>query len=210
MSRRGAVSSEAIRFALADSITFLDANDWDRVSAGSGLFLSRRFLRLLEQNVPANLTTHYALAYSGDRPVAAIVAQSLDIRLADLSSLHPKEEGQGLWGSLGKATVRSITRRKKRFLLFGAHLPWVQFDGAGQEAEEPDSCISNVMMSTVNVEIVPNSLAVRNRNIFVNNGTLNAAVPSDRAVVQNDRVLDNAVTPDGHIATQYGTASHTT
>ena len=73
-----------------------------------------------------------------------------------------------------------------------------------------NSCVSNVMMSTVNVEIVPNSLAVRNRNIFVNNGTLNAAVPSDRAVVQNDRVLDNAVTPDGHIATQYGTASHTT
>lgn len=103
MSRRGTMSSEAIRFALADSIAFLDANDWDRVSAGSSLFLSRRFLRLLEQNLPDNLTKHYALAYVGGRPVAAIVAQSLDIRVADLSSWRPKEEGQGFgtpWGRL--------------------------------------------------------------------------------------------------------------
>lgn len=135
MSRRGAVS--AIRFVLADSIAFLNASDWDSVSASSSVFLSRRFLGLLEQNLPANLTPHYALAYQEGRPVAGIVAQSLDIRVADLSSLRAMEDGQGLWRSLGKATARSVSRRHKRILLFGSHLPWAGLDEAAQ-AEDDD------------------------------------------------------------------------
>jgi predicted N-acyltransferase len=137
MSRRGAVSSESIRFALADSVAFLNARDWDSVSARSGLFLSRRFLELLEQNLPENLTPHYALAYSENRPVAAIVVQSLDIRVADLSSPHSRQDGQGLWRALGKASVRSISRHR-RILLFGAHLPWAGPGGAAQAADEPE------------------------------------------------------------------------
>ena len=131
------MASEVFRFALADSIAFLNASDWDRVSARSGLFLSRRFLGLLEQNRPENLTMHYALAYAEDRPVAAIVTQSLDIRLADLSSRRAKEKGQGLWRSLEKATARSITRGRKRFLLFEELLPWARLDGAAQAVDEP-------------------------------------------------------------------------
>lgn len=138
MSRRGSRASEVIRFALADSIAFLNASDWDRVSTRSGLFLSRRFLGLLEQNRPENLAMHYALAYAEGRPVAAIVAQSLNIRVADLSSRRAEEEGQGLWRSLEKATVRFITRSHKRFLLFEALLPWVRLGGAAQAADEPE------------------------------------------------------------------------
>ncbi len=41
-------------------------------------------------------------------------------------------------GLSGKATVRSITGRNRRFLLFGVHLPCVQLDEAGKEAEEPE------------------------------------------------------------------------
>jgi predicted N-acyltransferase len=137
MSRADPMASEVIRFALADSIAFLNANDWDCVSARSGLFLSRRFLGLLEQKGPENLTMHYALAYAESRPVAAIVAQSLDIQVADLSSSRAKEKGQGLWRSLEKATVRSITRGRKRYLLFEALLPWARLDGVVQEADEP-------------------------------------------------------------------------
>jgi len=137
MLRSDPMVSEVIRFALADSIAFLNANDWDCVSARSGLFLSRRFLTLLEQNRPENLTMHYGLAYAEGRPVVAIVAQSLDIRVADLSSRRSKEKGQGVWSSLGKATVRSITRGRKRFLLFESLLPGARPDGAVQEADEP-------------------------------------------------------------------------
>lgn len=136
MSRPGPVASEVIRFALADSIAFLNASDWDRVSARSGLFLSRRFLGLLEQNLPENLTTHYALAYAEGRPVAAIVAQSLDIRVADLSPRRAEEQGQGFWRSLEKATVRSVTRGHKRFLLFEALLPWARLDEAEQATDK--------------------------------------------------------------------------
>jgi len=137
MSRSGPMASETIRFALADSIAFLNANDWDCVSARSGLFLSRRFLGLLEQNRPENLTMHYALAYAEGRPLVAIVAQSLDIHVADLSSRRPKEEGQGFWRSLEKATVRSITGGRKRYLLFEAILPWARPGETKQKANEP-------------------------------------------------------------------------
>src|SRR6185437_4593306 len=112
-SRPVPTASQGIRFALADSIAFLNASDWDRVSAGAGLFLSRRFLGLLEQNRPENLSLHYALAFAEGRPVAAIVAQSLDIRVEDLSFSRAKEKGQGIWRSLEKATARSIARGRK-------------------------------------------------------------------------------------------------
>ena len=137
MPRSNPMAPKGTGFALADSIAFLNANDWDSVSARSGLFLSRRFLGLLEQNRPENLTMHYALAYAGGRPVVAIVAQSLDIRVADLSSSRAKEKGQGLWRSLEKATVRSITGGRKRYLLFESLLPWARPDGAAENADEP-------------------------------------------------------------------------
>jgi Acetyltransferase (GNAT) domain len=132
------MASQGIRFALADSIAFLNASDWDRVSAGAGLFLSRRFLGLLEQNRPENLSSHYALAFAEGRPVAAIVAQSLDIRVADLSFSRAKEKGQGIWRSLEKAMARSIARGRKKILLFEALVPWARLDTVAQVAEEPE------------------------------------------------------------------------
>lgn len=71
MSRHDPTATEVIRFALGDSIAFLNASDWDRVSARSGLFMSRLFIELLEQNQSGNLATHYALAYAEGRPVVA-------------------------------------------------------------------------------------------------------------------------------------------
>lgn len=103
MTRRGPLAPEVICFALAGSIAFLNASDWDRVSTHSGLFLSRLLLGLLEQNRPGNLTMDYAVAYVDGRSVAAIVAQSLDIRLLDLSSRRAKEEGKAFWRSLENA-----------------------------------------------------------------------------------------------------------
>lgn len=138
MSGRGRDVPGGIRFAFADSIAFLNAGDWDTVAARSGLFMSRRFLALLEQNLPENLVTHYALAYLGDRPVVAIVAQSLDIRIADLSSRGAGEEGRGLWRSVEAAAGRSITRARRRFLLFDVLLPWARLDAEAKAADEPE------------------------------------------------------------------------
>lgn len=121
----------AFRFALADSIAFLDPDHWDRVAARSGLFLSRTFLRLLEQQLPKNLSTHYAIVFAGDRPMAIVVAQSLDIRIADLSAGWFPDRGPGFWHSMGEASQRSITRVHKRILLYDNLLLWPFREEAG-------------------------------------------------------------------------------
>jgi hypothetical protein len=112
------------RFAFADSIAFLNPDHWDRVAARSGLFLSRPFLQLLEQHLPGNLSTHYAVVYAGGRPVATVVAQSLEVRVADLSPGSLPETTPGFWRSLGEASQRSISRVRKRVLLYDNLLLW--------------------------------------------------------------------------------------
>ncbi len=124
MSKSDPRSCAGFRFAFADSIAFLNPDHWDCVAARSGLFLSRPFLRLLEQHLPGNLSTHYAIVYEGDRPVAAVVAQSLEIRVADLSPGSLPAMTPGFWRSLGGASQRSITRVRKRVLLYDNLLLW--------------------------------------------------------------------------------------
>ena len=123
-SKELSFSIAEFRFALSDSITFLNPDHWDRVAARSGLFLSRPFLRLLEQHLPGNLSTHYAIVYAGDRPVVSVVAQSLEIRVADLSPGSLPERTPGFWHSLGEASQHSINRVRKRVLLYDNLLLW--------------------------------------------------------------------------------------
>lgn len=124
MPQSESVIPTEFRFALADSIAYLNPDHWDRVAARAGLFLSRSFLRLLEQHLPGNLCTHYAIVYSDERPVATVVAQSLEIRVADLSSGSIPEMAPGFWRSLGEASQRSINRALKQVLLFDNLLLW--------------------------------------------------------------------------------------
>ncbi len=124
MSKNKPTASANFRFALADSIAFLNPDHWDSVAAHSGLFLSRPFLQLLEHHLPGNLSTHYAIIYGDERPVATVVAQSLEIRVADLSSGSLPEPAPGFWRSLGEASQRSISRARKRVLLYDDLLLW--------------------------------------------------------------------------------------
>jgi hypothetical protein len=50
-------------FALADSIDYLDKAHWDQLTAHDSLFLSRRYLRVLEDAGPDNLRPCYALIF---------------------------------------------------------------------------------------------------------------------------------------------------
>jgi hypothetical protein len=72
-------------FALADSIDYLDAGHWNTVTANSSLFLSPRYLRVLEQAGPDNLRQRYALIFRGRTPVAAVAAQSVTVSLSRVS-----------------------------------------------------------------------------------------------------------------------------
>ena len=64
------------------------------------------------------------MVYAGDRPVAAVVAQSLDIRVADLSSGSSPEMIPGFWRSIGGASQRSINRVRRQILLYDSFLLW--------------------------------------------------------------------------------------
>lgn len=71
-------------FALADRIDYLDKTHWDQVTSHDSLFLSPRYLRVLEQAGPDNLRQCYALIYRDKDPVAAIAAQSITVSVARL------------------------------------------------------------------------------------------------------------------------------
>ena len=71
-------------FAVADSIDYLDPTHWDKVTSHNSLFLSRRYLRVLEDAGPENLRPCYALIFRDKEPVAAIAAQSVTVSLARL------------------------------------------------------------------------------------------------------------------------------
>ena len=139
MSESDPISLPECRFALADSIAFLNPDHWDRVAARSGLFLSRPFLHLMEQHLPDNLSTHYAIVYTGDRPVVLVVAQSLEIRVADLSPGRLSETTPGFWHSLGKASQNSISRVRKRVLLYDNLLLWPLREEAAPPAAPGES-----------------------------------------------------------------------
>jgi len=62
-------------FALADSVDYLDAAQWDGLTASQSRFLQRPYLRVLEQFGPSNVRQRYALVFRGRQPVAALAAQ---------------------------------------------------------------------------------------------------------------------------------------
>ena len=79
-------------FALADSIDYLDQKHWSAVTAHDSLFLSPRYLQVLETAGPDNIRQRYALIFQDKAPVAAIAAQSVTVSVA---RLRRKSSGNG-------------------------------------------------------------------------------------------------------------------
>ncbi|PTT76025.1 GNAT family N-acetyltransferase, partial [Pelomonas sp. HMWF004] len=71
-------SSSGLQLALADSVDFLNAAHWDGLAAQT-VFLSRDYLRVLEQHAPDHLTPRYAMAYADGEPVAALLLQRVAV-----------------------------------------------------------------------------------------------------------------------------------
>jgi Acetyltransferase (GNAT) domain len=69
-------------FALADRVDYLDPKRWDALTAPGSIFLSRPYLRVLEDAGPDNLQQRYALIFRGHEAVAAVAAQLVTISLA--------------------------------------------------------------------------------------------------------------------------------
>lgn len=68
-----------IQYAFADSIAFLNSGDWDGIAENSTLFLSREYLRAIEQHPPENTRQRYSIAYLMDKPVLILACQLADI-----------------------------------------------------------------------------------------------------------------------------------
>ena len=97
-------------FAVADSIEFLDKAHWDEVTSHDSLFLSRRYLRVLEEAGPENLRQCYALIFREKEPVAAVAAQSVTVSLA---RLRKKTSSNG-----------RLDRLEEKMLVCGNLLSW--------------------------------------------------------------------------------------
>jgi GNAT acetyltransferase-like protein len=100
-------------FALADSIDYLDQSHWSSVTAANSLFLSPRYLRVLERAGPDNLRQRYALIFRGRTAVAAVAAQSVTVSLSRVSRTPGK----------GKAAA-SLQKLQEKMLVCGNLLSW--------------------------------------------------------------------------------------
>ena len=100
-------------FALADSVDYFDAQRWDSVTAHDSFFLSRRYLRILEEAGPDNLRQRYALIFRGREPVAAVVAQAVKVSLARVRKNSRKDK-----------ISAPLERLEEKMLVCGNLLSW--------------------------------------------------------------------------------------
>jgi hypothetical protein len=78
-------------FALADRVDYLDGLAWDSLTAQDSVFLSRRYLRVLEDCGPRNVRQRYALVFRGRDAVAAVAAQAVSASAARLPKEAPSQ-----------------------------------------------------------------------------------------------------------------------
>jgi predicted N-acyltransferase len=100
-------------FALADRVDYLDGTAWDGLTAQDSVFLSRRYLRILEDCGPKNIRQRYALVFRGREPVAAVAAQAVSASAAQIS----KE-------AASKAVSSALKHVDQQILVCGNLLSW--------------------------------------------------------------------------------------
>lgn len=115
-------------FAFADSVEYLDAARWDALTVGGSLFLSRPYLRVLEEAGPESLRQRYAMVFRGREAVAAVAAQCVTV-----SAARVRKAGGG------ERLAAALERVRERVLVCGNLLSWGQHGVAfapGEDAAE--------------------------------------------------------------------------
>ncbi len=80
IERRAALRrTTGLQFVVADRVDLLNATAWDALTAHHGLMLSRDYLSALERAAIPSMQHRYALAFDGQRPIAAVSMQLLDV-----------------------------------------------------------------------------------------------------------------------------------
>ena len=131
-------------FAFADRIDYLDPAHWDSLANGASVFIQRPYLRTIETHGPANLVGRYALIFRGDRPVAAVAAQVVLVRGADMvgrAAIDKSSDRRPVKRVLGKASrkikTRAIQKVNAKFLICGNLLSWGMHGVAFASGESP-------------------------------------------------------------------------
>ncbi len=109
-------TASGLQLVLADRIDFVNPTHWDRLAAQS-VFLSRDYLRVLEQHAPDNLEPRYAMAYADGEPVAALLLQRVAVGGAQLRKPGGKKK-------LEKLVDAPMAGLKEHLLVCGNLLVW--------------------------------------------------------------------------------------
>jgi hypothetical protein len=121
------------QFALGDRIDFMHPGHWNTLTAKGSIFLQTRYLRALEQTAPENLSPRYALAFRGDKPVAAIALQIVTITGSTLLQDKPDKKSK----LLGRVVKTLGAGLKERALVCGNLLAWGNHGVAFAPDEDP-------------------------------------------------------------------------
>lgn len=122
-------------FAIADRIGLLNPDAWDAITRGQQFFMQRPILAAMEANSPDNLSPRYALVCRGDKPVAAVAAQLVDI---SGRRLWQKPETTKAMARLIKPTTdKVIGMLEERMLVAGNLMSWGFHGIAFAEGENP-------------------------------------------------------------------------
>jgi len=120
-------------FAVADSIAFLDAAQWQQVTATASVLMSTKYLRALESALPANICQRYALIYRDNTPVAAVVAQVVTVSgetvatsAAALGTPAKSKLAKAVQSASAKLRSKAIGKVRLRLLVCGNLLCWGQ------------------------------------------------------------------------------------
>jgi hypothetical protein len=95
------------KYIISDSIDFIRPEEWDSIANNQSIFLSRKYLKSIEECSPENTIQKYAIAYEARSPIAIIVCQ-----LAEVSG----ERIIGLDNKLGSALSKQV---KEKVLVCG-------------------------------------------------------------------------------------------
>ncbi len=136
-----------LKFVLADSIDLVPAGAWDALTTSSSYFLSREYLKVVEQAGPENVSGRYAMAFDGRMPVAAIAAQLVEIDGRKLmkqdavgnDNRSVKERIRGLVNQANNTVKqKALSRIKGRLLVCGNLQSWGQHAVALAPDYSPD------------------------------------------------------------------------
>jgi predicted N-acyltransferase len=131
----------ALGMAISDGIRHLDARDWDALTSARSVFMSRRYLRVLEEAGAENVKQRYALLYRGDTPVAAVCAQAVTV---DGTRVIKGKSTSAASALARKAAAGALEHWQERLLVCGNVMSWGPHGVAFAPGEDPRALFEGV------------------------------------------------------------------